>query len=389
MLTSYGDMIVNEPRTPAYAAALRQAITPGCKVIDIGAGPGLFALLACKFGAGEVVAIEPHDSVLLLNEAARANGFDDRITVVHDLSSTYSSSQRADVIISDLRGILPLFEGHIPAIVDARERLLAQGGTLIPARDVLHVALVDHDETRVQFDKPWIDNKFELDLSVGHVFAVNRFIKVTLTREDLLSDPSHLLTLDYQTIMDPSVATTTRLTVSRDGNAHGFVVWFDCELAAGEGFSNAPGEPEQVYGQCFFPFEQSIDVSAGDELTIAIRADHLAGSYIWSWNTTATRAAHEIPLSYRQSTFRGTIISPTRLAALSPSHVPAVMAEHEMDIFCLSQFDGETSLKKIAGRLVLEFPKQFADEAGAFAHASRVAQRYKGAWADHGEDVRT
>ena len=36
--SDYGDMITCEPRMPAYAEALRQAVTQGCTLIDIGAG---------------------------------------------------------------------------------------------------------------------------------------------------------------------------------------------------------------------------------------------------------------------------------------------------------------------------------------------------------------
>ena len=386
LLTSYGDMIVNEPRMSAYATALRQAITPGCKVLDIGAGPGIFALLACQFGAGSVVAIDPHDSILLVNEAARSNGFDDRIKIVHDLSSAYSSDRRAEVIISDLRGILPLFEGHIPAVIDARERLMAPGGTLIPVRDTLHIALVDHEASYAGFERPWLDNSYDIDLSVGHRFAVNRYVKVVLGREDLLSESAHLLTLDYTTISDPNVSATAELTAVRDGTAHGFVVWFDAELGPSIGFSNAPGEPEQVYGQCFFPFERPIELATGDSVTVELRADHIAGSYVWSWNSSARRAGHETPVTFRQSTFRGTIMTPARLAALSPNHVPSALTEHEVDRHCLSLFDGVTSLKKVARLLAAKFPDQFADNADAFGHASRLAQRYKSTTADRDED---
>lgn len=388
-LTSYGDMIVNEPRTSSYAAALRKVVTPGCKVIDIGAGPGLFALLACQFGAGLAVAIEPHDSVLLLRQAARDNGYGDRIEVVHDLSSAYSSDRRAEVIISDLRGILPLFEGHIPAIIDARERLLAPGGTLIPARDVLHIALVDHKKTRAQFDQPWLVNGHDVDLSVGHPFAVNRYLKVVLAPEDLLSVPSHLLTLNYETIEDPNVSAIAHLTAASAGTAHGFVVWFDSELGPSAGFSNAPGKPEQVYGQCFFPFERSIELSAGDCVTVDISANYVAGAYIWTWATSANRAGHATPVTYRQSTFRGMVMSPTRLAALSPGHVPSASVDHEVDRYCLALFDGVTNLQEAARQLAAEFPDQFADSAAAFGHASRVAQRYKGTTVDRDKDNRS
>src|SRR6478735_9305250 len=96
-LISYGGMVACEPRMAAYAQALRQAITPGCTVIDIGAGPGVFSLLACQYGAGAVFAIEPDDSVELLRQMAKDNGCSDRITIVQGLSTEFTPPSRADV----------------------------------------------------------------------------------------------------------------------------------------------------------------------------------------------------------------------------------------------------------------------------------------------------
>src|SRR3954452_16487839 len=109
-------MVNCEPRMSAYAEALRRAAKPGCTVIDIGAGPGIFSILACKYGAGKVVAIDPSDSIELVRPIAEANGCADRITIFKGLSTDYSPPTKADVIVSDIRGILPLFEGHIAVI---------------------------------------------------------------------------------------------------------------------------------------------------------------------------------------------------------------------------------------------------------------------------------
>ena len=56
-LSTYGDMIADQPRMDAYLQALRQTVKPECVVADIGTGTGIFALLACKFGARRVYAI--------------------------------------------------------------------------------------------------------------------------------------------------------------------------------------------------------------------------------------------------------------------------------------------------------------------------------------------
>lgn len=131
----YGGMIANHVRTNAYAQALRQAIKPGGVVLDIGTGSGFFALLACQFGARQVIAIEPADAIQVARQIAAANGYAEKIMFIQDLSTRVTLPERADVIISDLRGALPLYQHHIPTIVDARQRLLAPSGVLIPQRD--------------------------------------------------------------------------------------------------------------------------------------------------------------------------------------------------------------------------------------------------------------
>ena len=58
-LSEYGNMIADKTRMDPYAYALKAAITPDSVVLDIGAATGIHALLACKFGARQVYAIEP------------------------------------------------------------------------------------------------------------------------------------------------------------------------------------------------------------------------------------------------------------------------------------------------------------------------------------------
>ena len=131
-LSDYGRMIVDDVRMDAYAYALKAAVTPDSVVLDIGAATGIHALLACKFGARQVYAVEPNDAIHLARQIAAVNGFAGRIEFIQDLSTRISLPELADIIVSDMRGVLPLFGQHIPAIVDARQRHLAPGGRLIP-----------------------------------------------------------------------------------------------------------------------------------------------------------------------------------------------------------------------------------------------------------------
>src|SRR6202008_4288409 len=130
-VAAYGAMIADRVRTGAYARALRAAVFPGAVVVDIGTGTGIFAMLACRFGARRVYAIEPDDAIQVAREIAAANGYADRIEFIQGISTKTGLPERADVIVYDLYGVLPAYQHHVASVADARERMLAQGGKLV------------------------------------------------------------------------------------------------------------------------------------------------------------------------------------------------------------------------------------------------------------------
>src|SRR2546425_794252 len=127
-LGAYASMIADRVRVEAYAAALRKTVREGSVVVEIGTGPGIFAVLACQFGASRVYAIEPDGIIQVAREVAVANGCANKIEFFEELSDRVTLPGRADVIFSDLRAVLPLFQRHIPVIIDARSRFLVPGG---------------------------------------------------------------------------------------------------------------------------------------------------------------------------------------------------------------------------------------------------------------------
>lgn len=355
----------------AYAEAVRRAVTPGCHVLDIGAGPGIFSILACRYGAGSVVAIEPGDIAELIPALAEANGCGDKISVFKGLSVDYSGP-KADLIVSDLRGRLPLYEGHVEAIIDARERLLDADGKLIPCRDVLRIAVAHNPSSYKAIENPWLENAYQLDLTAGHRFAVNEWSVVHLEADTVLTETRDLAVLDYRSIADPNLVASASLPVARAGLAHGLLLWFDADLGEGLGYSNAPGCPRQIYGQTFLPFERSLELSPGQIVKAEIRADLVHGEYVWSWNTQLP----ERGVAFRQSTFAARILSPDGLSHRSRDYVPPIQPSLEVDRFCLGLLDGKTSLGMIAKKLVDRFPENFASDSKALEYAADISERY-------------
>ena len=303
----YGQMLRDASRMEAYAAALRRVVTPDSVVMDLGCGPGVFALLACKLGARRVYAVEPENIVGLAREAAAANGFSDRIEFFEKLSTEITLPEPATIIISDLRGVLPWFEQNIPSIIDARERLLAPGGVLIPQRDVLWASVVEASEQYEEIVDPW-QNQFDLDLSAGTRLVTNTWRKSRIKPEQLLTDPVCWNTLDYYEVNSPDVRAEISWEVARKGTAHGVAVWFDSELAEGIQFSNHPAAPETIYGIGFFPFSQPVELLEGDRITLRLAADLVNDGYVWRWDTEVLGKA-----SFKQSTFFGVPLSTSQL----------------------------------------------------------------------------
>jgi len=222
-LIGYGSLTADRIRVDAYAQALRKTVREGSVVVDIGTGPGIFAVLACQLGASRVYAIEPSEIIQVAREIAAANNSVDKIEFFEEFADRVTLPTRADVIVSDLRGVLPLFERHIPAIIDARRRFLAPKGILIPRKDTLWAAIVEAPNPYSELVNPWNHNSLGQDLSAARRLIVNNSLKVRVSSDQLLTAHQLWTTLDYGNIDNPNVRGHVDWSVVRAGTGHGIV----------------------------------------------------------------------------------------------------------------------------------------------------------------------
>lgn len=357
----------------AYTEALRRAVTPGCTVIDIGTGPGIFALLACRFGAGRVYAIDPSDSIVVAREAAAANGFADRITFVQGLSTEFTPPEPADVMISDLRGLLPFMGSHIPSIIDARKRLLRPGGIQIPRRDSLWAGVVSAGETWDEYMKAWTLHGFDYSAASRIVTGTIGWRIKDVGPDILMARPVKWAEMDYTTIEDPDVSGEIEFTVERQGTGHGILVWFDTMLDEETGFSNDPAsqKPAKVYGRSFFPWQEPVQLSPGDRIGLKIEARLTGEDYVYRWDTSL----NTIPL-FRQSTFFGSPMAVARLRKRSADHIPELGREGRIDHFILSRMAEGVAIGDIAGEVASRWPERFPDWNRAMGRVGDLATKY-------------
>ena len=81
--------------------------------------------------------METSDAIEVARRIALANGFSERIEFIQGASTAITLAEKADVIVADVHGAQPFFRTNVVSIIDARRRMLAEGGVLIPRRESL------------------------------------------------------------------------------------------------------------------------------------------------------------------------------------------------------------------------------------------------------------
>jgi protein arginine N-methyltransferase 1 len=376
-LPDYGDMIADTGRTSAYARALEARISPSSVVLDIGTGPGILALLACRAGAHKVYAVEPDDVIQVAREAAAANGYADRIQFVQAMTTDIDLPERVDGIVADLHGSVPLFGRSVVSILDARARFLKPGGWIIPGRETLWAAPVSSPAAHKRAIAAWT-TAYGFDLTSARIRSANELHKRWLNPEDLLVAPACWAELDYGTLDGPNVSGEMTWTVEHTGVGHGIGVWFDTETAPGIGFSNSPASGERhVFGQGFLAWPAPVPLSAGDLVSVRLRADFAGDDYVWSWDTRVTDGATgPEKAAHRQSTWLAAPLSVERLRRRAGSFVPSLTDAARIDRRILELMDQRATLSEIASKIVLEFPSSFTNLDEALTRAGCLSERY-------------
>jgi protein arginine N-methyltransferase 1 len=349
---SYGRMAVDGARIDAYGRAIERAVRPGSIVVDLGCGTGIMSLLALRAGARRVHAIEMDSSVWLARDLAAANGYGDRLVVHHGSSFDVDLDEPADVVIADLRGSSPLFGENLTAMEDAKRRLLAPGGVLMPVRDRLFVALAETDAHRQGLGRGWAS--FERN---GFDAAAARFATLNCTYTDegmtinanqLVSEAKVWAELEYGEPFSHSLSATVDLAITRGGTAHSLAIWFEATIYEDLAYTNAPGH-DMVYSRILLPLLEPVRVSVGETAHVTIRTDY--GGDQWAWDTAIAGRPR-----VRQATFLGLPASPQSLLRASLEATPSRSSPGDRAARILAMMDGTRSVREIVDALAASEP---------------------------------
>jgi protein arginine N-methyltransferase 1 len=128
------EMLADSVRLDAYYAAIERYVRPQHSVVDIGTGTGVLAFFAAAKNPRKIYAIDHSNKMLdYARAAAEANGITN-ISFVGSNSPKFRPRESIDVILQEQMGIGLFDEGMLEALIDVRDRCLAPGGRILPAK---------------------------------------------------------------------------------------------------------------------------------------------------------------------------------------------------------------------------------------------------------------
>jgi tetratricopeptide (TPR) repeat protein len=265
-------------RNQAFQDGLAAIVTQEKVVFEIGTGSGLLAMMAAKLGSPNVFTCE---AVTLIAETAtkiiRRNGYHKQITVLakpsHAVRLGQDLPRKADILVHEIFSSELLGEHVLPAIEDAKSRLLKPGGEVLPSAASIMIALVGGDAVGKHL---FVTESCGFDLREFNAIHPR---KRPLYREDLapilLSDDVEAFRFDFanQSAFPPEEK-RIRIRTSKAGLCYGVIQWIRVELAAGIHFENHPSRRSAVsnWQHTVYGFDRPIEYDAG--AVVSIRAMH-------------------------------------------------------------------------------------------------------------------
>ncbi len=272
------DMLGDLKRNEGYDEAIKRVIRGGETVLDIGTGSGLLSMMCARAGARHVYTCETIQAIAqAAQQVISDNGYAGTISIIPKQSNSLKIGQeipaKVDVLVSEVLDSGLLGEGVLPTVRHAREKLLKEGGRIIPAAATVKGMLIESNHLHAIAP---LDHISGFDLR-----SFGRFqVKDVYRRETLNNVPYKSISKEFKVLdidfynLPPAVAPeapnrhTLEVEISHDGELHAVAFWFDLHLDEQLSLSSGP-EGEMIHwGQAVYSLNPVRKVKAGDRIKL-------------------------------------------------------------------------------------------------------------------------
>jgi predicted RNA methylase len=109
--------LYDRKRTIPFKKAIFNTVKKGDTIVELGAGSGVLSMFAVDAGAEKVYAVELDEAnISSLRSTIKANGYEDKIVIIHDDATTVNLPEKVDVVICELIATGLVEELQIPAM---------------------------------------------------------------------------------------------------------------------------------------------------------------------------------------------------------------------------------------------------------------------------------
>jgi hypothetical protein len=129
-----------------------------------------------------------------------------------------------------------------------------------------------------------------------------------------------------------------------------------------------------LYCTTLLPFPEAVTVTAGDTVSVELRASLVEAEYVFSWETMVTGQNRQ-PIEFRQSTLHSAL--PGQLLRVAANHVPHLAEQGRLDALVLARMQTGLPLGRIADEVAVDFAGRFHTWEQAFGYVAYVATRYE------------
>lgn len=261
-------MLRDQRRNRAFDDALHRAVGPATRVLDIGSGSGLLAMMAARAGAASVVSCEMNPAVAdVAQEIVALNGLDAKVKVIGSKSTALDPEEmggQADLIVAEIVSNDLLGESVLPVMEDAVRRLLKPGGTAIPAAGAVMVALArwsGMDRT--------LSEVSGFDVSPFNAVAgVPYRLEVDDPRLSISSEAAPLFEFQFAS-GGPWRGGRATVALYAAAPANGVVQWIRLRMDAEGVYENRPGpDADSCWAALFTPFDPPREAKPGDTVQV-------------------------------------------------------------------------------------------------------------------------
>ncbi|XP_064513243.1 protein arginine N-methyltransferase 3 isoform X1 [Pseudopipra pipra] len=285
--SSYGhygiheEMLKDKVRTESYRDFIYQNphIFKNKVVLDVGCGTGILSMFAAKAGAKKVIGVDQSEIIYQAMDIIRLNKLESIITLVKGrIEEVDLPLEKVDVIISEWMGYFLLFESMLDSVIYAKDKYLAEGGSVYP--DICTISLVAVGDMNKHMDKLlfWED-VYGFDMSCMKKAVIPEAVVEVLDPNTLISSASVIKHIDCNTASSPDLEFSSDFTLSITMStkctavAGYFDIFFEKNCHNKVSFSTGPQCTKTHWKQTVFLLEKPIPVEAGEALRgkIAVR----------------------------------------------------------------------------------------------------------------------